>query len=205
MFIAKKNMVQYVLREMRRIKKMKTIAITKTKQKMSIKAQTLATIATIVAAVALPQVLHVVGRILGVNTALGEILLPMQLPVILAGLLAGPTVGVVTGVTAPILSFALSGMPTIVMLPIITVELFGYGLCAGLLHSVKLPTIAKVLTVQVTGRVLRALVTLFVVYIIGVNTPLVATIWTSVEAGLAGIIIQLISIPLIVRWVERNK
>lgn len=182
---------------------MKTLAVTRTK--ISIRTQTLATIAAIVAAVALPQVLHVAGRIFGINTALGEMLLPMHLPVILVGLLTGPIVGTITGITAPILSFALSGMPTVVMLPIIVVELFGYGLSAGLLKDTNMPTIAKVLTTQLTGRIFRAIATLFVIFVIGAKAPAVATIWTSITAGFVGIVIQLVSLPLIVRWVERIK
>lgn len=186
---------------------MSTKTITKTieKTRLSVKTQTLATIAAIVAAVALPQVLHVAGRIFGVNTALGEMFLPMHLPVILVGLLAGPFAGAIAGIASPICSYALSGMPAMLMLPIMTVELFGYGLSAGLLRNAKMPTLVKVLASQVMGRVLRAVAILVSIYILGNQMLQVAAIWNSIASGLVGLIIQWVTLPIIVRQVEKIK
>ncbi len=184
---------------------MRTIEINRIEIKVSLKTQTLATIAAIIAAIALPQALHVVGKIFGVNTVLGEILLPMHLPVILVGLLAGPVVGVITGMCAPLLSYYLTGMPTIIMLPIITIELLGYGLSAGLMKNIKMSTVAKVLLVQVIGRIFRTLATLFIIYIINAKAPAISSIWTSISTGIIGIVVQLITLPLIVRWIGKVK
>ena len=57
---------------------------------VSIRIQALAAAVSVVAAVALPQILHVVGASFGLGSTLGEMLLPMHLPIILVGLLAGP-------------------------------------------------------------------------------------------------------------------
>ncbi|MBE6856363.1 MAG: ECF transporter S component, partial [Ruminococcus sp.] len=73
-----------------------TVSITK--QKPSLKSRTIATIVAVFSAVALPQIVHLLGRATGLGTALGEMLLPMHLPIILAGLLMGPYVAGIAGI-----------------------------------------------------------------------------------------------------------
>ena len=72
--------------------------LVRTKPKVSVKVQTLATVGALAAAVALPQVFHAVGAVSGLGTALGETFLPMHLPILLVGLTAGPAVGAISGV-----------------------------------------------------------------------------------------------------------
>ena len=98
---------------------------------------------------------------------------------------------------------AISGMGT-GMLPFMVIELAAYGLIAGLLRTANMPTIAKVLLVQVGGRVVRAAAILFAVGVLGNTTVAVATIWMSVLAGLPGLILQWGLIPLIMFWVEHR-
>ena len=83
----------------------------------TVKTKTLATIGAIIAAVALPQLLHIIGLVSNMGTALGETFLPMHIAILAAGLLGGGTVGFVSGALAPLISFALTGMPTVYMLP----------------------------------------------------------------------------------------
>ena len=137
------------------------------KSRVSIKVQTIAALAAIVGAVAVPQLFHVLGAASGLGTSLGETFLPMHLPIILVGLLAGPYAGAVAGLLGPLASFGLTAMPGAVMLPFMMIELCAYGLFAGLLRNVKLPTIAKVLAVQIAGRAVRAAAILISVYAFG--------------------------------------
>lgn len=181
-----------------------TMSISRTRELPSVKVQALATLAAIVGAVAIPQIFHVVGAISGLGTGLGEAFLPMHLPIILVGLLAGPYAGAIAGAFGPLVSFALSGMPGLAMLPFMVIELAAYGLIAGLLRTANMPTIAKVLLVQVGGRVVRAAAILFAVGVLGNATVAVATIWMSVLAGLPGLILQWGLIPLIMFWVEHR-
>ena len=90
------------------------------------------------------------------------------------------------------------------MLPFMVIELAAYGLIAGLLRAARMPTIAKVLLVQVGGRVVRAAAILFAVGVLGNATVAVASIWTSVLAGLPGLILQWGLVPLIMFWVEHR-
>lgn len=167
------------------------------KPKLSVKAQTIGAIAAIVSAVALPQLLHLLGAASGIGTALGEIFLPMHLPIILAGLLVGPYAAGAAGMLSPLISFALTGMPAPAMLPFMMIELAAYGICAGLFRNVKLPVTVKVLLVQIIGRAIRAAAILAGFYgFSSVIRPMV--ILTSIEVGLIGIALQLILIPLLV-------
>lgn len=168
-----------------------------TRQKLSVKAQVIGAFIALVSAVALPQLVHVVGAASGMGTALGEIFLPMHLPIILIGLLAGPYAAGAACLLSPLVSFALTGMPTSAMLPFMMIELCVYGICAGLLKDVKLPTIAKVLIAQIAGRAVRAGAIMIGFYALGTNVQ-PKVILSSITAGLFGILLQLVIIPLAV-------
>lgn len=180
-----------------------TSAMTLTKSDLKMK--TLATAGAITAAVALPQVFHVVGAVSGLGAALGQTLLPMHLPVLLAGLLAGPIVGMVAGALSPLVSFALSGMPMLSLLPFMVLELAAYGLAAGLLARTRMPVLFKVLIAQIAGRAVHALAILIVVHGLGVQTAPVVSVWTSVLVGLPGLLLQWSLIPFMVFWVESKE
>lgn len=186
---------------------MSTTAILNTAAKpcLSVKAQALATLAAVIGAVAVPQMFHALGAISGLGTSLGEAFLPMHLPIILVGLLAGPYAGAIAGLLGPLASFALSGMPGSTMLPFMITELCAYGLIAGLLRNMKMPTIAKIVAVQVAGRAARAAAVLSAVYIFGNESVRVASIWMSIVTGVFGLVLQWALLPLIVYRVENLK
>ncbi len=168
-----------------------------TREKISLKAQAIGTIIALISAVALPQIIHVIGAVSGMGTSLGEALLPMHLPIILVGLLAGSYAAGIAGFLSPLVSFALTGMPTSAMLPFMMIELCAYGVFAGLLKNAKIPTIAKVLIAQIAGRAVRGIALAIGFY--AFNTAVApVTVLTSITAGLFGIILQLVIIPLAV-------
>ena len=167
--------------------------------------KTLALTTALVTAVALPQVLHLVGAFSGLGTGLGQTFLPMYLPILLVGLLAGVWPAVLAGALAPLISFALSGMPTSTMLPIISSELLMIGLAAGLLRSVQLPVIAKVLLVQLAGKAAYALAVLASVYILDGAAITLGIVLESMRVGLPGFILQWVLVPLIIFRVANRK
>lgn len=172
----------------------------------SIKVRVIATIISIVAAVALPQALHVFGAMTGLGTLPGETYLPMHLPVIVAGFLAGPAGGLITGAVSPMISSALTGMPPMAMLPFMVIELAAYGLFAGLIskfYGIEHDMVIKVLLVQIAGRVVRGAAILIAFYGLGMKMVAPASIWMSVIAGIPGIVIQLVAIPLIIAAVNK--
>jgi hypothetical protein len=90
----------------------------------------------------------------------GTIFLPMHIPVLLIGLFCGPMYGAIGGILIPVLSSLLTGMPPFFpMLPIMTGELFTYGLVSGLLfHKAKMPIFPALLISMVSGRLVYGLV-----------------------------------------------
>ncbi|WP_432651341.1 ECF transporter S component [Huintestinicola sp.] len=175
------------------------------KPRLSVKAQTLWAVGAVVGAVALPQLFHLMGAVSGLGTKLGEAFLPMHLPIILAGLLAGPYAGAIAGFLSPLISFALSGMPSAAMLPFMMIELCAYGLASGLLRNVKLPVIGKVLIAQAGGRAVRAAAIAFSVYALGNDSIKISVIWTSIASGIFGLALQWVLIPLIVFRAENGS
>ncbi len=169
--------------------------ITALKQtKVKVGYQLIYALIAVVAAVALPQVVHVAGAHAGLGSKLGEALLPMHLPVIFIGLLAGPYAGAVAGLLSPLVSYWLTGMPAPIVLPFIICETTAYGLAAGLLKNIKLNNFVKVVSIQVAGRVIRAIATLVGVYAFGSKIA-VTSIYTSIVVGIIGIIIQWAVLP----------
>lgn len=172
------------------------------------KTKTVAAVLAVIAAVALPQLFHLLGMVTNMGTSLGETFLPMHIAIFLVAFFAGPWAGLAAGLVSPALSFALttllgSPMPTVVMLPYMIVELGVYGLTTGLLAKTKMPTLATLFLAQVAGRGVRALAIVVGVYLF--SSPMnVAVIWNSIVAGLPGLILQWILVPLLVFYVERK-
>lgn len=178
---------------------------TLTLNKKAILYKSLLAVIAVGAAIALPQIFHLIGRATGLNSTLGEIFLPMHLPVLLAAIFGGPVVGTVVGAVSPLLSHAISGMPGVAALPFMVIELAAYGLSLGLLSKTKMPVVAKVLIAQIAGRAFRALAT--VIAIFGFNYTLLplSGIWNGIITGIPGIVLQLAIIPLAVYVASRRK
>lgn len=170
----------------------------KATQRVSVTKQLIYGLVATICAVILPQLAHTLGGLLGVETALGEILLPMHLPVIFIGLLAGPIAGGVAGVCSPLVSFALTGMPKAAMLPFILIELTTYGIVAGFLKQSKMREFTKLVVAQLAGRIVKAVAILFAFYLLdGKVAP--SVIWTTLYTGIIGIAIQWVAIPYFVK------
>ncbi len=176
------------------------------------KTKTLAAVLAVIAAVALPQLVHLVGHVSGLGSALGETFLPMHLAIFLVGYFAGPWAGLAAGALSPAVSFGLTSlwndpMPAAAMLPFMMIELAVYGLTTGLFsqYLAKVPTLVALFAAQVAGRAVRALALTIGVYAFG--SPVnISVIWTSLLPGLPGLILQWVIVPLSVYWVaQRTK
>lgn len=173
---------------------------------LSMKAQTVATVLAVVAAVVVPQWFHWLGMVSGAGKAPGVAFSPMHLPVILVGFLAGPIAGAVSGLLGPVAAHLFSGMPTAAQLPFMMIELFGYGLSAGLLRTVRVPLAVSTVLSLLCGRVLRMIACAVAFYALGNETVSPLGIWRSVPSCLPGIVLQLTFVPLVVYWAEhRNR
>lgn len=140
----------------------------------------------------------------------GPTFLPMHIFVLVAGLLFGWRAGLAVGLFTPLASYAVSGMPVLANLPQIVVELSAYGLVAGLLREkLNWRVIWALLGAMVAGR-LALLLTVSLIYLFGeVYSPLgaeanpLAVLWSVIRVGWPGILIQLLSIPLLLKILER--
>lgn len=134
---------------------------------------------------------------------IGSALSPMHIPVLLAGFLCGPWWAAAVGAVAPLLRFALFGMPP--LFPTGTAmcfELAAYGLVSGILCR-KLPKKAvnvylALIAAMLAGRLVWGIV---MVVLMGLSGS--AFTWAAFMAGafvnaVPGIIVHILLIPIIV-------
>jgi LytS/YehU family sensor histidine kinase len=136
----------------------------------------------------------------------GPTFLPMHIFVLIAGLLFGWRAGLLVGLFTPLVSYFVSGLPAINVLPQVVIEVTAYGLIAGMLREkYNLRTIWSLLGAMIGGR-LALLSAISIIYLIagqsyspsGLEAGPLASFWSTVKQGWPGIVIQLISIPAII-------
>ena len=179
----------------------------KTLQKTLIKLskETLFILLTVASAVVLPQIFHVVGAWCGVGGQLGQIFLPMYLPVLIIAFYRGIVPGAVTGLLAPLVSFALTGMPQTTVLPYITVELVAMGVLAGIFSKVKLPAILRVFLAQAGAKIVRLMVFAVALYL-SKGGVLASTLFAGILMSIPGVVIQLLVVTYcIIKKEKQNK
>ena len=184
---------------------MDNIATTMFKPRISVRAQTVATVLAVAGAVVLPKIIHAAGAAAGLGVIPGEVILPMHLPVILAGLLAGPYTGAVAGLLSPLVSFMISGMPIASVVPLMMIELCAYGFFAGAMSNVRIPSVFKVIIAQVAGRAFYLLAVFIAVHAFGNTMFSVGAAFAGFSKGIIGIAAQLVIIPSVVYAVEKAE
>ena len=138
----------------------------------------------------------------------GTVFLPMHIPVLLCGLMCGWPFGLICGIIGPLLSSLLTGMPPAAMLPSMMVECAAYGCVTGLMMQLVHTKRAvadlyiSMVTAMVAGRVLAGLAKSL---IFAPGTAPFAWVTTSLVAGIPGIVIQLILIPLVIASLTKAK
>lgn len=169
----------------------------KTSTKITVKS--LISVGVIALAVLLPQLVHLVAGASG-----GVQWLPMYLPVLLGGCLLGWKWGLGVGVLSPLVSFAITSlmgnaMPAAARLPYMMAELAVFAAVSGL-FSKKIAgngwmAFPAVLLAQVSGRaVFLALAAIFQ----GVSALSAAAVWSQIQTGLLGMVLQAVLVPFIV-------
>jgi niacin transporter len=157
------------------------------------------TVAFVMLAISMPWVFHQFYLA-------GPTFLPMHIFVLIAGLLFGWRAGLIVGLLTPLVSYFISGMPVLNVLPQIVIELSAYGFIAGILREkYNLRTIWSLLGAIVGGRI-ALLLTILVIYFIagesysplGLEANPFASFWSVVKQGWPGIVIQLAFIPTII-------
>ena len=138
----------------------------------------------------------------------GTVFLPMHIPVLLCGLACGWPFGFVTGLLGPLLSSLITGMPPAAMLPSMMVECATYGLVSGLmmlLVRTKNATIDLYISMVIAMALGRIVSGLAKALIFTPGTPAFAWVTTSLVAGIPGIVLQLVLMPLVVYALTKAK
>lgn len=139
---------------------------------------------------------------------IGGMLCPMHIPVLLCGFICGPAWAAVVGAIAPLLRFALFGMPPLFPTGVaMCVELAAYGAASGVLYRV-LPrrtvnVYVSLIAAMLLGRILWGVVRLALSGV--TESPFT---WAAFMAGaftqaIPGIILHIVLIPLIVLALQK--
>ena len=167
--------------------------------KIKFTVKSLISLGIVALAVILPQLVHLaVGQNGGVQW------LPMYLPVLLGGCLLGWAWGLGIGIASPVVSFLITlafgnPMPALSRLPFMIVELAVFAAVSGLFTK-KIAAngwmaFPAVLLAQVAGRSTFMLLVL-IFQSVTPFTP--AVIWSQIQSGLLGMVLQAVLVPFIV-------
>jgi hypothetical protein len=145
-------------------------------------------------AVTLPMFLHQLA-----GPVAGRLFLPMHLFIFVAALLLGWRSGLIVGILTPLVSFSLTGMPIIAVLPLIIVETSLYGFLTGYFYKTKGWNILY----SLLGAMVLARIILFLaIAILPIKISAASYIFSALNAGFIGIAIQLILAPLVYKSLE---
>ena len=141
---------------------------------------------------------------------IGSALSPMHIPVLLAGFLCGPWWALATGAIAPLLRFALFGMPPIFPTGLaMCFELATYGLVSGLLYAA-LPKKAtsiyvSLITAMLAGRIVWGSAMAIISGVSGSTFTWAAFLAGAFVNAVPGIIVHILLIPVIVFALQKAK
>ena len=133
----------------------------------------------------------------------GSIFLPMH--ILISGFLLGPICGAIVGVITPILSSFLTGMPPVLpTMPIMALELCGYGIVSGILFSKTNKIYISLILAMIVGRIFALFGAFLASLTFAPDINPIMYIVTGVTTAVPGMIIQLIFIPILVKFLVSN-
>jgi riboflavin transporter FmnP len=141
---------------------------------------------------------------------IGNMLLPMHLPILLCGLLCGAPYGAAVGLVAPLLRYAIFGMPPLVPKGhAMAVELATYGAVSGILARYLPKRIGYLYlslgSAMLIGRVAWGGAMLIIMGVRGGSFGLTVFMTEAFTNALPGILLQLILIPVIIHALRRAR
>lgn len=167
--------------------------------KLGITVKALISAGTVALAVLLPQLAH-----LALGEQAGMRFLPMYLPVLLGGCLLGWQWGLGIGLLSPLVSYLItaaagSPMPALARLPFMMAELAVFAVICGVFSDKiaknGLMAFPAVLLAQLGGR---SVFLLSAAAFSGVSTLNAAMVWSQIQTGFAGLLIQAVLAPVII-------
>lgn len=167
--------------------------------KIRITVKSLVSVGIVALAVLLPQFVHLV-----LGQAGGMQWLPMYLPVLLGGCLLGTWWGLGVGIASPLVGFAITSamgnaMPAAARLPFMAAELAVFAAVSGLfsrkIYENGWMAFPAVLLAAVCGR---AFFLLLAVLFQGIAPFSPALVWSQIQTGFVGLILQAVVVPFAV-------
>lgn len=167
--------------------------------KLGITVKALISAGTVALAVLLPQLAH-----LALGEQAGMRFLPMYLPVLLGGCLLGWQWGFGIGLLSPLVSYLItaaagSPMPALARMPFMMAELAVFAVICGVFSDKiaknGLMAFPAVLLAQLGGR---SVFLLSAAAFSGVSPLNAAMVWSQIQTGFAGLLIQAVLAPVII-------
>lgn len=167
--------------------------------KLGITVKALISAGTVALAVLLPQLAH-----LALGEQAGMRFLPMYLPVLLGGCLLGWQWGLGISLLSPLVSYLItaaagSPMPALARMPFMMAELAVFAVICGVFSDKiaknGLMAFPAVLLAQLGGR---SVFLLSAAAFSGVSTLNAAMVWSQIQTGFAGLLIQAVLAPVII-------
>lgn len=147
--------------------------------------------------ITLPRIFHILA-----GTAAGATFLPIHIAVLLAALIFGITSSSLVAGSSIIVSFCLTGMPSLARLPYMLIELLIYAVLLSVLNR-KLNSYMALIVTIVLGRILYSGVLFVVIHWLGLSTYGISVI-ESIKVGLPGIAIQLMFVPMLAKAIKKG-
>lgn len=145
-------------------------------------------------AVSIPWACHTI------HPGAGPTFLPLFFFVLLSGAFLGWRAGALVGLLTPLISYGLSGMPVVQLLPSIISQATVYGLAAGLFYRhVRCGLFISLVGANVAGR----LVAFFLMAHLADLESSTQLAWSALQTGWPGIVLQLLLLPPIVIFLEK--
>lgn len=167
--------------------------------KLGITVKALISAGTVALAVLLPQLAH-----LALGEQAGMRFLPMYLPVLLGGCLLGWQWGLGIGLLSPLVSYLITSaagapMPALARMPFMMAELAVFAVVCGVFSDKiaknGLMAFPAVLLAQLGGR---SVFLLSAAAFSGVSPLNAAMVWSQIQTGFAGLLIQAVLAPVII-------
>lgn len=139
---------------------------------------------------------------------IGSMLSPMHIPVLLCGFISGPAWAAVVGAIAPLLRFALFGMPLLFPMGVaMCVELATYGAVSGALYHLlpckPIHVYVSLIIAMLAGRIVWGIVRVVLSGVSGAAFTWAAFMAGAFSQAIPGIILHIVLIPVIVLALQK--
>lgn len=153
---------------------------------------------------------YIMPYLTGQIPEIGAMLCPMHIPVLLCGFICGWPWGLAVGFIAPLFRSLILGMPPLFPAAVcMAAELAAYGAFSGLFYmhfpKKKLYTYLSLIGAMMIGRLVWGTAMFCCMSITGKAFTLAAFLAGAFTNALPGIIAQIVLVPIIVMFTEKNK